>query len=427
MTNPETEPQFNRDEFTKIFDEYRARIEQITRQTEQNLQSIRSAPENIFDEEPEDAERDEAEEEATAEETAVEAASEISEISSVETAEAANEGAVEETDEETPEPDEAAPDIAPAPPAYEIPQPPVTPEQEKPVPESAKIIREAEKKAKKIIDEAEERAKKEAKKKVKSQAEKLLEKARQEADRMIAEAQEIVNREKNEAVAASKTQTEQLLREITEQFRRETQTRSAEAVSDAREKADKLMTEVMNAGTEIHTLVKTSLEHAQAAVGEFEARLQEETNSISRAIADVQAKIEQLLEAARQPEYVPVPAGPTGEDASQEPESLPTLRMHILGDRSNGKNGSQPLFFGKVEMKSESATFEYQHFKNLKKQFVKIPSIKQLQESASEKEMSALFDITEPLPLLEILSKMPSVSEVISNTERDISIVFSKD
>ncbi len=419
MTNPENEPQFNRDEFTKIFDEYRARIEQITRQTEQNLRSIRSAPESIFDEEPEEAERDEVPEEATAEEAAVETSSEISESAAGETAEASSEDAVPETGEEKP-------DVAPAPPAYERPQPPVIPEQEKPVPESAKIIREAEKKAKKIIDEAEERAKKEAKKKVKSQAEKLLEKARQEADRMIAEAQEIVNREKNEAVAASKTQTEQLLREITEQFRRETQTRSAEAVSDAREKADELMTEVMNAGTEIHALVKTSLERVQATVTEFEARLQEETDSISRAIADVQAKIERMLEAARQPEYVPVPAGLTGEDAGQEPVSLPTLRMHVLGDRSNGKNGTQPLFFGKVEMKSESATFEYQHFKNLKKQFVKIPSIKQLQESASEKEMSALFDITEPLPLLEILSKMPSVSEVVSNTDRDISIIFSE-
>ena len=401
MTNPENEPQFNRDEFAKIFDEYRARIEQITRQTELNLQAIRTAPDEETDteEQPEATPEAETEFEATAGEQTPDA-----------------------MPEETPEPAEEPEIAVPEPAAYQTPYDASVPAEEPQPTESAKIIHDAEKRAKRIIDEAEDRAKKEAKKKVKSQVDKLLEKARQEADQMIARAQEIVNQEKTEAIAASKAQTEQLLREITEEYRRETQACSAEALTSAREKADELMKEMVNASTEINKLVKQSLERAHNAVSEFETRLQEETASISQAIIDVQTRIEQLLLTAREPEYT-LPAVPS-EVADPATTAQPTLTMHILGDRSNGKNGTQPLFFGKVEMKSESATSEYQHFKNLKKLFVRIPNIKQLQESASEKEMSALFDITEPLPLLEILSKIPSVAEVVSNTDRDISIVF---
>ena len=40
MSKQKNESQPNTDEFTRIFDEYRAKIEEITRKTEENLQSI---------------------------------------------------------------------------------------------------------------------------------------------------------------------------------------------------------------------------------------------------------------------------------------------------------------------------------------------------------------------------------------------------
>src|SRR3972149_4069313 len=40
MAKAETEPQFKPDEFSRIFDEYRAKIEEITRRTERKLQSL---------------------------------------------------------------------------------------------------------------------------------------------------------------------------------------------------------------------------------------------------------------------------------------------------------------------------------------------------------------------------------------------------
>ena len=415
MTNSDTEPQFNRDEFTKIFDEYRARIEEITRQTEENLQAIRT---------PVDIEQDIAEEETPQIEAGT--AGELVEETVTADADALSESIVEIPETEAPEivvPDAEVPVTEPPEAGHQGPEAPVMSEPQPPVRESEKIIREAEKKAKKIIDEAENLAKKEAKKKTKPQVEKILEQARREAEAMIVRANEIVDREKNNAIEASKSQTEQLLKDISEEFRRETQTKASETINEARDKAEKLMAEVATSSKEINSLLRQMVERARGTIEEFESRIQQETGDISQAITDIQVKIEQLTIAAEEPAYIPPPENETGEHT--EPMT-PSLTMHVLGDRSNGKNGSQPLFFGKVEIRSDSASFDYQYFKNLKKQFNRIPSIKQLQESASEKEISTLFDITEPLPLLEILGNMPQVAEVINETERDISIVFNQ-
>lgn len=415
MTNSDTEPQFNRDEFTKIFDEYRSRIEEITRQTEQNLQAIRT---------PVEIEQDIAEEE-TAEIEPGTADGPAEETTAID-ADAFNESIVETPEAEPPEdvvPEAQAPVTEPHAAAFQEPETPVMVEPQPPVRESEKIIREAEKKAKKIIDETENQVRKEAKKKTKTQVEKILEQARREAEAIIARANEIVEREKNSAIEASKTQTEQLLKDISEEFRRETQTKASQTINEARDKADKLITEAVSSGKEISSLLREMVERAHTTIDEFESRIQQEAGDISKAITDVQMKIEQLTMAAEEPAYIPPPENENGEYT--EPMT-PSLTMHILGDRSNGKNGTQPLFFGKVEMRSDSASFDYQYFKNVKKQFTRIPSIKQLEESASEKEISALFDITEPLPLLEILGNMPQVSEVINETERDISIVFKQ-
>jgi hypothetical protein len=79
-----------------------------------------------------------------------------------------------------------------------------------------------------------------------------------------------------------------------------------------------------------------------------------------------------------------------------------------------------------MEMKSISAEFDYQYLKGMKKYLVHIPNIKYLQEYASEKEMSVVFDVLEPLPVLDILSNIPLVDEVITRAEDDICLIFKK-
>jgi hypothetical protein len=117
-------------------------------------------------------------------------------------------------------------------------------------------------------------------------------------------------------------------------------------------------------------------------------------------------------------------AKPEPSNKNKEQYKNPTLAVHLLSDKSVSKNGNNGLFIGQIEMKSVSTSFDYQYLKNLKKYLINIPSIKYLQESASEKETTVLFDVKEPLPLLDIFSNIPLVDEIVTETDDDIFIIF---
>jgi hypothetical protein len=57
---------------------------------------------------------------------------------------------------------------------------------------------------------------------------------------------------------------------------------------------------------------------------------------------------------------------------------------------------------------------------------VHIPGIKYVQENASEKEMSVVFDVKEPLPLIDILKDIPLVEKVIEEGN-GASLVLKKE
>ena len=105
-----------------------------------------------------------------------------------------------------------------------------------------------------------------------------------------------------------------------------------------------------------------------------------------------------------------------------EPKNKPTLSIHLLDNNHNGDNNG--LFHGKIEVKSVSAAFDYTYLKNLKKYLMHFPTVKYLQESASEKAVTMIFDITEPLPLIAVLHDMPLIQEVVFETDDNIWLIF---
>jgi hypothetical protein len=398
MSKQETDTQSRDDEFSRIFSEYRARIDEITRRTEKKLKSLNTEPE--------------------------------------ETPSAAVEKFTEDRPEGPPpapvesQPEEPAVEEPAATPAQHAPAvsrpyiPLDMPELNRPsVSESAEVIREARRKAKQIIEEAEQKVKKEARKKTQSQVDKIMEKAKKEAEDIVNRTRQAAEAEKNDIIEISRRETEQVIAEITEKCRQESQTKSGQAIAEAREKAQRIMADVIESGVEINRLITEVLDRASQTVAEFEARLREETGDLARIITETRARLDEVAAAARenepQPAAAPVPNEFKGENAS------PTLAVRFLGERSNGKDGTPVLFRGQVEMKSSSA-IDYQYLKNLKKYLVSIPDVKYLQEYASEKEMSVLFDIREPLPLVEVLRRVPLVKDIVPEADDDFVIVFQE-
>jgi vacuolar-type H+-ATPase subunit H len=286
--------------------------------------------------------------------------------------------------------------------------------------EAEDIIRAAQKRAKQIIEEAENKSRKEAKKRTQSEVDKIITKARKDALEIITQTKESADKERTEILIASKNDAEEVIREITEKCRQETQEKSNRAIEEAREKADKMLSEIISAGTEISQKVNDIIDRAKQTIEEFESRLKTETDELASTIAETQQKLEQFDSLAlKEEEPKTAPAN------NKEPTTTPALGVRLLGGRSNGKKGAQALYSGQVEMKSISAPFDYQYLKNLKKYLIHIPNIKYVQESASEKEMSIVFDLQEPLPLLDILKNIPLVEEVTTNAD-DICIMFKE-
>ena len=178
------------------------------------------------------------------------------------------------------------------------------------------------------------------------------------------------------------------------------------------------MAEIVTSSKEINHLVTEIVDRAKNTINEFEERLQTETGELARAITETQNKLEQVTMIESEEEIMPEPPA-----RSSETDKNPTLVARLIGDKSDGSKGGHALFSGQIEMKSSSAV-DYQYLRNLKKYLVHMPSIKYLQEYASEKEMTVLFDVKEPLPLLEILTNVPLVDEVITATDDDICIIF---
>jgi vacuolar-type H+-ATPase subunit H len=288
--------------------------------------------------------------------------------------------------------------------------------------EAEETILAAKRRAQQIIDEAEDKSKKEAGKKTKDQVEKIISKAKKDAEEIIALAREATEKESNEIVGAAKGEAEQLIKEITEKCRRETQTQSNRAIDRAREKADQMMTEIIISCQSISLMASEVVTRARQTIDEFEAKLQQDISELAKAIAAAQQKLQEFNTTAQKEKD---DVGLMRVDKPAESLEPPRLSVKILGTKSNGHDDTQPLFCGQVEMKSISSSLDYQYLKSLKKYLVHIPNIQYLQEFASEKETTILFELQEPLPLLEILRNIPQVDEVNADAD-DINIVFKR-
>ncbi len=224
--------------------------------------------------------------------------------------------------------------------------------------EAEETIQAAKRRAQQIIDEAEEKSKKEANKKTQGQVEKIIGKAKKDAEDIIGQAREATERESNEIVATAKAEAEQLIREITEKCRRETQVQSNRAVDAALEKADKMMTDIVTNCQEISNMANEIVNRTRQTVDEFEAKLQTDIGELAKAIAEAQQKLQEYTVITLKDRDKPVPAV-----RNTEPMETPKLSLRVLGTKSNGHDGTQPLFSGQVEMKSISASFDYQYLK----------------------------------------------------------------
>ena len=290
---------------------------------------------------------------------------------------------------------------------------------------AAEIVKEAKLQAQRLIYEAEDKIRKEAKKKTQTHIDKIIEKSRKESEDIIERAREIAEREKHEAISTSKQDLEKMIQEITEKAREETEAQSSQIIFNARETAEKMVSDVVVNSKDISGKVMEIMNRTKNTVLRFQDELQGGLSELAEAVEDTQAMLGKMMSGiADKSETVSQTIHePTNADVDLLENTV--LSVKFLGGKSNGKKGDDPLFSGKVEIKSITS-FEYRHMKDLMNYLVHIPGIKYVQENASEKEMSVLFDVKEPMPFMDILKDIPLVDKVIEEAN-GASLVLNLD
>ena len=84
----------------------------------------------------------------------------------------------------------------------------------------------------------------------------------------------------------------------------------------------------------------------------------------------------------------------------------------MKGNRTAVKEDGDFLFKGQIELKTLSS-MNYALVKELKGFLSKVPNVKYLGESSGEEGSILSFEISEPLPLLDILGSIPLVANVV--------------
>jgi vacuolar-type H+-ATPase subunit H len=419
MAKQDTGAELKRDEFSKIFEDYRAKIEEITRRSEKNLHSFNVKPAAGQADEEERIEVVNAQPQ-TQESPAVSVQAQLEHVLMEKTEHVSSIEVVKNNNDKKSE-------VIPPPPVETLPKPQaakvVIEEDSKKerahVKESESILEQARSQADKIIEEAEESAKKEAKKRTQSQVDKILEKAKKEAEEIVSRANKNAEKVRDDVIDESKREADSIIREITQKYRQETEAKASRILTEAQEKASKMLTDISISTTQVGQHIGEIISKARQTATDMETSLQSEVNELNKIIIETQAKLQEVSKSVKEEKYVP----PTPKQ-TEDMETSPTLAIRLLGEKTGNKNGSGVLFSGQMEMKSESASFDYQYLKKLKKYLVHIPKIKYLQEYASEKEMSVVFDVLEPLPLFDILGNIPMVDEVITRADDDICLIF---
>ncbi len=272
---------------------------------------------------------------------------------------------------------------------------------------SSEIIEKAQQKAKQVIEEAEGNARKEAKGRVKSQEEKILAKAREEAALILTDARKNAEKESSETMEKTKMEAQQRFEEEITKFRAEAQAQTDQIRIEAQKKAAALIDDIINDNKELNEIIISITKKSETILGKFGNEMQVEAGELTKSVMAARQKIEQKLTAF---------IGKSEESAvlqriNGSSNKNSALWIVLKGDQSDRGDNGKFLFKGNMELKTLSP-IDYLLVRKLKGFLIQVPNVKYLGESSSEEGTLLSFEMQEPLPLMDILSKIPWVENV---------------
>jgi vacuolar-type H+-ATPase subunit H len=284
--------------------------------------------------------------------------------------------------------------------------------------EGLKIIESANQQAQRIVHEAEENARREARNRTKAEEEKIIAGARGESDDIIAAAREeakviTINagkdaeRQVHEAVESTKREAEALVKDEIEKYRAQARMNSDKIRLEAEKKADRLTNNIVNSGKDVSELISETMKNTESLMVRLKDEMSIEIGELTKNIVEAKKKLQDITdgyvgEYEKEKSLTQVEANANTNDY---------LWIIFKGEKPDAGLGENGYCNGEIELTTLS-TFDTARMKSIKKDFNQIPSVKYLGESSSEEGTKISFELKKPLPLIEILRKMPSIDKI---------------
>jgi F0F1-type ATP synthase membrane subunit b/b' len=278
--------------------------------------------------------------------------------------------------------------------------------------EAAEIINQANRQAQRITDEAQGNIKKEAKNRTREEVEKILSRAREEANDIISGAKALAEKEADETVSKLREEAENIVNEEVEKYRLDAQAQIALAINEAQKRARNITEDIIAKSEDLNGAISQIIQNTEAIVASFKQELQTELGELTRVISMANTNKAQLSFKHTEGNLVVTP--------NQEMSKKDLLSVRLRGEQQGGNGNS--LFKGRMEIETISPP-DFNQMRKLKDSLIQIPNIKFAGEVYSTEETSLSFDVRELLPVIDILSHIPSV-EKLEKQGNNITLVM---
>ena len=330
--------------------------------------------------------------------------------------------------------------------------------------ESERIIAEVRKQAEQLIGEADDRIRKETRERTRRETERVIKAARDEADKIIvrarhtaaeeakkeneqllkanAELKQKLAREVEEARKIVHSEAEQIITSVRETAEREAEKESGIIIAEARKTAGQIIEEVREKAQREHDqLVEGSISEAkrkseqEAAqiisearqtadriVAQATSKIHTELDESARLLVEVRQRLGQVMVTAEKEPKKPEARSEESVRAAPEEkrERAPARNIGLEAATAAGDNGNGRVYQGRLEL-FMAPPIDFKQMASFEKHLLKVPHLRLVGKGTfADGKTWAEVEITEPMPLLELLKGMPPVKEVVGSTKNII-------
>ena len=177
---------------------------------------------------------------------------------------------------------------------------------------------------------------------------------------------------------------------------------------EAEKKAAKFIDKVIEDGNVVNEMIIESIKSSESLLDKMKNEIQIEIGKLTKDLITARKNMEQAVTSFSEKSENALAL----QDLQKGFNKKLALWVTLKGNRTAVKENGEFLFKGQIELKTLSS-MNYALVKELKGFLSKVPNVKYLGESSGEEGSVLSFEISEPLPLLDVLGSIPLVANVV--------------